>query len=126
MAAVSEAAMARSVMGTPEAEDVRPRSFMEHRWGKRYAADLPVNFALPSGERGVGRLLNISITGAYLQTEMPLRILNFIDLFIDGVPPRDPRFSACVVRRDQGGVGLEWEAPIRPNFLAIALLVWNG
>jgi hypothetical protein len=78
-----------------------------------------MSFALPSGKRGAGRVLNISTTGAYLETDAPLRVLTLIELsLIDGVLPRGERFAACVVRRDQRGVGLEWQAPIR---LPIAL-----
>jgi hypothetical protein len=70
----------------------------------------------------VGRVLNISTTGAYVQTEMPLRILTLIELFFDGVTPRGGSFPGCVMRREHGGVGLEWEAPIRLDFLGIALV----
>jgi len=90
---------------------------MEHRCGKRHVANLPVSFTLQSGQRGVGRVLNISTTGAYVQTEIPLRILTLIDLLIDGVIPRGARFTGCVMRRDQGGVGLEWQAPIPSDLM---------
>jgi hypothetical protein len=87
---------------------------MEHRWGNRHSTNLPVSFVLQSGTRGSGHVLNISTTGAYLRTEFPLRILTLIDLkFIDDDVTLDARFTACVVRGDQSGVGLEWEAPIR-------------
>jgi len=95
---------------------------MEHRWGNRHAANLPVSFTLRSGQRGVGRVLNISTTGAYLKTEMPLRILTLIDLSIDGVIPRGARFAGCVMRHDQAGVGLEWEAPIPSDLMRIVPL----
>jgi hypothetical protein len=114
MAVVSEDAIVGRGLNSPQSEQLKPRGFMEHRWGNRYAANLPVSFALQSGTRGAGRLLNISTTGAYLHTEMPLRILTLIELFIDGFMPRGMRFTACVIRRDQGGYGLEWETPIRP------------
>jgi hypothetical protein len=115
MAFVNETVLARPGPDAPCDEHLQPRGFMEHRWGYRHAANVAVSFALQSGRRsGVGRVLNISTTGAYLQTEMPLRILTLIDLtFIDGLVPRGTRFTACVMRRDQCGVGLEWEAPIR-------------
>jgi hypothetical protein len=114
MAVVSEEAIARRRSDSLQTTGGKPRGLMEHRWGHRYAADLSVSFALRSGLRGTGRLLNISTTGAYLHTEMPLRILTLIELFIDGFMPRGVRFTACVIRRDQGGFGLEWETPIRP------------
>jgi hypothetical protein len=93
---------------------LKPRGFMEHRWGNRHAANLPVSFALQSGKQGVGRVLNISTTGAYLQTEVPLRLLTLIDLTITaGLVPSGTRLAACVVRCDESGVGLEWQAPMR-------------
>ena len=70
-------------------------------------------------------MLNFSTTGAYLQTEMSLRILTLIDLLIDGVIPRDAHFTSFVTRRDQGGVGLEWQTPLPPDLLRIAVVVWN-
>jgi hypothetical protein len=108
--------------GAPHAHDLKPRGFMEHRWGNRHAANLPVSFTLQSGQRGVGRVLNISTTGAYVQTEIPLRILTLIDLLIDGIIPRGVRFTGCVMRRDQGGVGLEWEARIPSDLMRIVPL----
>jgi hypothetical protein len=67
-------------------------------------------------------MLNISTTGAYVQTEISLRILTLIELFIDGVIPRGARFTGCVMRRDHGGVGLEWEAPIPFDLMRIVPL----
>jgi len=114
MASMSEAMIARPGASAPQNEHSKPRGFMEHRWGTRHATNLAVSFALQSGKRGTGWMLNISTTGAYLHTDMPLRILTLIDLtFIDGFLSRGARFTACVMRRDHSGVGLEWEAPIR-------------
>jgi len=96
-----------------QSKELKSSCFMEHRWGHRHPANMAVSFALRSGERGVGRVLNISSTGAYLQTEFHLRIFTLIELFIDGVMPRGVRSTACVMRRDHIGVGLEWQAPIR-------------
>ena len=87
---------------------------MEHRWGIRHSTNRAVSFALPSGKLGEGRVLNISSTGAYLQTDVLLRVLTFIEVRVIGIfVPGGARFLACVVRRDQRGVGLEWEAPMR-------------
>ena len=46
---------------------------MEHRWGRRQPINLMVRFFAMSGMTGVGRLLNISSTGAYLATTETLR-----------------------------------------------------
>jgi hypothetical protein len=93
---------------------------MEHRWGTRHPANLRVSFAQQPGTCRVGRVLNISATGAYLQTDAALRILTLIEItFFGGVVPGGARFAACVVRRDKRGVGLEWEIPMRLVPLAI-------
>jgi hypothetical protein len=86
---------------------------MEHRWGIRRATILPVSFRLQSGACGVGQLLNISTSGAYLQTKVPLRVLTLLDLTaISDDLPGGTRSQAFVVRYDQNGVGLEWQQPI--------------
>jgi hypothetical protein len=87
---------------------------MEHRWGIRHAMRLTVSFGRHFGTPGVGWLLNISTSGAYLQTMAPLRVLTLIDLTLsEDVVPGGPSFTACVVRRDRNGAGLEWQEPIR-------------
>jgi len=60
---------------------------------------------------GIGRITNISLTGAYLETAMQLRLLSVLDVTaVDArlLNGRARGMSACVVRRDSSGVGLEW------------------
>jgi hypothetical protein len=84
---------------------------MEHRWGRRQSTDLMVRFFASSGSTGIGRVLNISSTGAFLATTARLRPLSLVYLEPAGATfweNRSRRIAASVVRQDASGVGLEW------------------
>ena len=84
---------------------------MEHRWGEREATDVAVYFVTNSGTAGTGRVLDVSLTGAYLETSVPLRLLSVIYLKPDGTAftlGKAQCIAATVVRSDGRGVGLEW------------------
>jgi hypothetical protein len=84
---------------------------MEHRWGRSQPTNLMVRFIVMSGMTGVGRLLNISSTGAFLATTARLRPLSLVYLEPAAAPfweIQSRRIAASVVRQDAIGVGLEW------------------
>jgi hypothetical protein len=84
---------------------------MEHRWGRRQSTDLMVRFFASSGSTGIGRVLNISSTGAFLATTARLRPLSLVYLEPAGATfweTQSRRIAASVVRQDASGVGLEW------------------
>ena len=85
---------------------------MEHRWGRRQPTDIPVCvIGKPFTATGAGRVLNVSLTGAYLETTVPLRLHALLYLQPDAsasAAAGDRRIAASVVRRDASGVGLEW------------------
>jgi hypothetical protein len=87
---------------------------MDHRWGRRLPTDVAVQVIAKSGARGTGRMANVSLTGAYLETQMTLRPLSLVYLeaadrkLADGI---GKRIAASVVRHDARGVGLEWCEP---------------
>jgi hypothetical protein len=59
----------------------------------------------------VGRLLNISSTGAFMATAARLRLLSLVYLEAAAAPfweIQSRRIAASVVRQDANGVGLEW------------------
>ena len=81
---------------------------MEHRWGRREPTDVAVNFVV-YGTTGTGRVLNVSLTGAYLETSIPPRLLSVVHLQLARTASAAAeRIAATVVRRDPWGVGLEW------------------
>ncbi len=84
---------------------------MEHRWGRRQPIDLMVQFSAVPGKIGIGRLVNISSSGAFMETAMPLRPLSVVHLGRASIPLGETRgnaIAASVVRQNAMGVGLEW------------------
>ncbi len=101
---------------------------MEHRWGQRQSTDVMVRFVNLPATIGMGRLLNISVTGAYMETPLRLRRLSLV--YLEPAAPssslrRFRRIAASVVRLDETGVGLEWsdvDARSTPVFARFANL----
>ena len=83
---------------------------MEHRWGDRVTIEVPVRIS-SNGATGSGTLRNISTSGAFIETALPLSTLTMVRIMI----PRGPNAGwaradvrGFVVRRDRNGVGIEW------------------
>jgi hypothetical protein len=85
---------------------------MEHRWGRRFPVDLPVRLVLSSGVVTWGRLRNLSVTGAFIESSLPppLNALVYIERAGEGHWP-PCAMAAAVIRHGNGGVGLEWCDP---------------
>jgi hypothetical protein len=89
---------------------------MEHRCGQRIPTDVPVSLVARPAALGFGRILNVSATGAYIQTNLKLRLLTLVHLealdspFAAGLTRR---VAAYVVRHCVSGIAVEWceEAP---------------
>jgi hypothetical protein len=82
---------------------------MEHRWGRRLETDFEVWFVSLPTTRGCGRLLNVSCSGAWLETSVPLRLHSLLYLeYLDDLAPAEVQPWASVVRRTADGAGLEW------------------
>ena len=88
---------------------------MEHRFGRRYACGAPVRISAADEIAGGGRLVNVSMSGAYLQTALDLPLYALVSLVKVRKDDHTPvELMASVVRRDNGGVGVEWcETPAR-------------
>jgi hypothetical protein len=82
----------------------------EIRWGERVTVDLPVRIAARGAEAVAGRLRNISISGALVETDAPFPLRASLTLTLavpaEGDVKRD--FEATVVRLDHGAIGIEW------------------
>lgn len=87
--------------------------YMEHRWGARRPCRARVCVSAGSGMAGTGRLTNVSMSGAFLETALPLP--NFsrvaIAMLRDDGARHVVEFAATVVRTEPDGVGLEWFEP---------------
>jgi hypothetical protein len=93
---------------------------MEHRWGERKAIDVPVRFVALPATIGAGRITNVSMTGAFMETQSPVRLLCMLYVEMIHLPKlegRKRRLSASVVRRTPLGVGIEWCEPVSKSAL---------
>jgi hypothetical protein len=84
---------------------------MDHRWGQRQATNIVVRVVATSGRTGAARVVNVSLTGAYLETSALLRRHSLIYLapaLPDNSARGSKRVAAIVVRHDALGVGVEW------------------
>lgn len=88
---------------------------MEHRFGRRYACGAPVRISAGAESEGAGRLVNVSMSGAYIQTALDLPLFAPVSIVKVRKDDHTPvELQASVVRRDNGGVGVEWcETPGR-------------
>lgn len=84
---------------------------MEHRCVRRYEVEIPVYArAFPGAVSSVGCLLNVSETGGFLLTTLPVQLHSDVSLqVIDGELCR--RLEGRVVRRSFAGFGIEWREP---------------
>jgi len=88
---------------------------MEHRCGQRVPIDLPVRLkAWPCVGRG--QLRDVSVSGAFIETDLELPLLGLIDVEVQVVDAeiRSGRAlqtlvtAACIVRSNRSGIGVEW------------------
>ena len=97
-------------------------NWMEHRWGPRRPCRARISVSTNGGVTGLGRLRDISMSGAFVETELSLPMFAQLAVTVlrdDGSEhPLD--FPAVVVRQDTGGVGIEWCDP-NPGFICRTL-----
>jgi hypothetical protein len=84
---------------------------MESHRGQRHSTDVSVQFFTRPDTIGAGRVLNVSATGAFMETKLLLRPLAL--LYLEPILQRQAdgaheRIAATVVRCTPTGVGLEW------------------
>ena len=85
--------------------------WMEHRWGQRIDCGSTVRISAGPGITGVGRLRNVSSSGAFLETALSLPQYSRITLVVSrhaGSADRELETQASVVRKAADGVGIEW------------------
>lgn len=85
---------------------------MEHRWGHRSPVGLKVLLLGCPGAIGFGLLQDVSISGAYVRTNLRLPLLSYVTLGMNAHPTGQSEscgIPAHVVRCDGLGLGLEWE-----------------
>jgi len=87
---------------------------MEHRWGQRRPCRARVSVAAGAGITGTARVRDVSISGAFLETALPLPLFSQIAVAVlhDDGATHTPEFTASVVRTEPEGVGIEWCEPV--------------
>jgi hypothetical protein len=84
---------------------------MEHRWGNRREISKGVRLKLRDGRTGFGRLCNVSVTGAWIATRVPGKLLSYVEVKFLGVQEGRrvvARVAAIIVRIASQGFGVEW------------------
>lgn len=83
---------------------------IDHRWGRRRVTDAAVRFMALPGTLGVGRITNVSVTGAFMETgvELPIAAILHLESIETTAEAARRRLAASVVRCTEQGVGLEW------------------
>ena len=88
---------------------------MEHRWGHRLSTNIPVRLrclqARDSGCRCLGRIENVSASGALIITELgicPSAAISVEILTSDELGTQERELPACVTRAGYGELAVEW------------------
>ncbi len=88
--------------------EVQPHGGMEHRWGRRIPCGSEVRITTGAAQRGQGRMRDVSMSGAYLETSMPLPLHTAVVVSVIRANGSETELRGNVVRRDAAGVGVEW------------------
>ena len=83
---------------------------MEHRCGQRTPVNLLVRLTGLADVIGMGRLRNVSASGAFLQTSLELPLLSTVRIELIGRTRHASSYlagRAYVARKEAGGVGIE-------------------
>jgi hypothetical protein len=86
------------------------RRSMEHRWGQRVRVDIPVRLEIPPASVVAGRILDLSVSGAWISGELEQHLSAEIAVLFEpqsggGTLHRIPAF---VARARLEGIGVEW------------------
>lgn len=95
----------------PAVDEVNIESHMNHRWGDRISVDIEVHLVCAPQHVGAGRLDNVSMSGAFVFSELRpplLSLVRVIAVVRTAEGPRRLETRACVVRHAENGIGLEW------------------
>jgi len=102
---------------------------MEHRWGRRWDTAIDATLFSRRCAVGRGRIRNLSLTGAFVQTPFAFRPLSLVDLELClGLSHRKEthRVAGTVVRSSSDGIGIEWSDPLSPEFMRLAAVANPG
>ena len=84
---------------------------MEHRWGHRREINRAVHLGTRGGLVARGRLTNVSISGAFVQSPLPASLFSYVQIQFTAMlngKRTTTALEAQVVRKDSTGFGIEW------------------
>ena len=84
---------------------------MEHRWGLRKQIDRAVHLWTTGGVGSPGQLRDISISGAFVVTSLPVQLFAHVQIQIKplrGEHRTTETIQGQVVRREPDGFAVEW------------------
>ncbi len=84
---------------------------MEHRLGTRIPLSLPVRLHKEGEAAALGRVINVSLSGAYVATSRDYPLLSRVDIVWGGCAEARAGVSAIaayLIRKEVDGVALEW------------------
>jgi hypothetical protein len=84
---------------------------MDHRWGRRVQVELPVRVAAHRFAVRDGRLIDLSVSGAFIEADLDARVLSRVQvvLLLPAYPRHEaPTVEAYVARKHRHGIGVEW------------------
>ena len=84
---------------------------MEHRWGHRREINRVVHVETRSGLAARGHVTNVSISGAFINSPLPVRLFTHITVRFTATHHHKRHrmtVEGQVVRTDPSGFGIEW------------------
>jgi hypothetical protein len=97
---------------------------MEHRWGHRREINRFVQLKLRNGLQGFGRIRDVSVSGAWITTQLPATLLSCVQVGFTAMRrgrKTVARVEGLIVRIANQGFGIEWCEFGHPAVLAILL-----
>lgn len=101
---------------------LRTGGAVEHRWGQRVPIDTRVRFISRPSAIGSGRFRDVSVSGAFVVTNLQLPVLAPVNLEVQldrGSVRETLEIAACVVRSEPRGIALEWRDLAPPAIVAL-------
>jgi hypothetical protein len=92
-------------------EVIRDEAQMEHRWGHRHEISRPVRVGTRGGVLARGRICNVSISGAFVVTPLPVTLFSHVQIQFTAMVAGERKSTAIegqIVRKDPTGFGIEW------------------
>jgi len=84
---------------------------MEHRWGNRHEISSPVHLGTRNGIAARGRICNVSISGAFVESPLPVSLFSDVRVQFTTLLEGKRMMTTVegqVVRKDATGFGIEW------------------